>query len=345
MSNNNRRYNTKGRSRRRKKKIAMWMIAPLLILVLAVTSFAGYNLYKTKKMLEGAYVPIDGVDKTGKDLKDKETKDKPENLSILFLGLDESEKRGMSGGARTDAMILATFNEKEKTVKLVSIPRDSYVYLPTEGRNDKITHANAFGGVKGSIEAIEGLFDIPVDYYVRMNFYAFMDVIDALGGIQYDVPFELHEKNSEDVNNAVHLQPGNQTINGEQALALARTRKYDNDLERGKRQQELMMAVVKKSVSLGAVTKVDDAIDVVGENMITNLTFKDMMSFYKYISATQGLDVQTMQLEGADAYINRVYYFKLDDESVQNISKELKSHLGLNKNTNTAGTNEENSGS
>lgn len=148
--------------------------------------------------------------------------------------------------------MLATLNEKEKSVKLLSIPRDSYVYIPERGYSDKITHAHYFGGVSSTLDTVEELLDIPVDYYVKMNFDAFMDVVDALGGIDVDVPVTFTEQNSKDKAGAIHLEKGYQELDGEQALALARTRKIDNDIERGKRQQLIMQAIMKKqSLSKG----------------------------------------------------------------------------------------------
>src|SRR5699024_7653135 len=119
-----------------------------------------------------------------------------------------------------------------------SIPRDSYVYIPEVGYEDKINHAHAFGGHRATIDAVENLLDIPVDYWVKLNFNAFVDVIDAIDGIDVEVPYEFTESNSDDKRDSIHLFPGKQLVDGEEALALARTRKLDNDIERGKRQLE-----------------------------------------------------------------------------------------------------------
>ena len=84
---------------------------------------------------------------------------------------------------RTDALILTTFNVKDKSVKMVSIPRDSYVYIPEKGKKIKLHMPMSYGGTGPTIETVEELFDIPVDYFVKLNFNAFIDVVDALGGI------------------------------------------------------------------------------------------------------------------------------------------------------------------
>ncbi|MFP3422776.1 LCP family protein, partial [Bacillus sp. SIMBA_161] len=80
---------------------------------------------------------------------------------------------------RSDALVLATLNNEDKSVKLVSIPRDTYTFIPDSGYEDKITHAYALNGPRSTIESVEGLLDVPVDYYMTMNFDAFVDVVDA----------------------------------------------------------------------------------------------------------------------------------------------------------------------
>src|SRR5690625_7582504 len=133
------------------------------------------------------------------------------------MGVDSSEEREQAGPGRTDAMIFATLNKDSKSVKLVSIPRDSLVYIPEVGYETKINHAHAHGGTTAAIDTVENLFELPVDYYVKLNFEAFIDVIDTLNGIEMDVPYEFKEQDSTDKANAIHLMEGEQTLNGERS--------------------------------------------------------------------------------------------------------------------------------
>ena len=239
--------------------------------------------------------------------------------------------------------MLATLNNKTKTIKLLSIPRDSYVYIPYVGYEDKINHAHAYGGTLASIETIEELLDIPVDYYVRMNFNAFIEVIDALGGIEAEVPYAMLEKDEFD-RKTISLQPGLQTLNGQEALALARTRKQDTDVERGKRQQEILKAIITKVASVSSLTKYDDVIEAIGDNMKTNMTFKEMKSFISYLS--DGVPrIDSLTLQGYDDMSTGVYYYRLDEESFEETQYILKSHLGIisdSSNVSETPTNESN---
>lgn len=117
-------------------------------------------------------------------------------------------------------------------------------------------------------------------------------------------------------------------MDGRQALALARTRKQDNDIERGKRQQEIIKAIATKAASFTSISKYDDILSAVGNNMKTDMTFTEMKSFFSYL--TNGMPrIDTLTLEGYDDMSTGVYYYKLDQEALEETSHILKSHLGL----------------
>ncbi|MFJ5623498.1 LCP family protein [Peribacillus loiseleuriae] len=316
---------TKKRRKRKRKKLVAWFLVPLLLLLTVTgTAYGAYLYNKAAATIDNSYESIAPSSK-------REAKVDPDvdNTSILFIGVDDSEKRDYKESARSDALILATFNKKEKSIKLVSIPRDSYVYVPKKDRYTKITHAHAYGGPQVTVDTVEHLLDIPVDYYVRMNFYAFIDVVDALGGIEVDVPYEFKEQDSHDSAAAIHLKAGLQNLDGEEALALARTRKKDSDLFRGQRQQEILQAIVKKATTVHAVTKYPDIIEAVGDNMKTNLTFSEMKAFIEYATAGNNLSMENLQLEGVDGREDGMYVFKLDKDKLTDLQNILKQHLGL----------------
>src|SRR5699024_8633023 len=153
------------------------------------------------------------------------------------------------------------------------------------------------------------LFELPVDYYVKLNFEAFIDVIDTLNGIEMDVPYEFKEQDSTDKANAIHLMEGEQTLNGEEALALARTRKHVNDVGCAKLQLEIIHANEDKSVSGTAILKIDDLNDEVADNISTNLTSKDMKSLVAYGTSIGDLDIESFTVEGTDYKPSNTYYW------------------------------------
>jgi len=301
-------------------KIALFTF---FIAALAVAGYAFKLHNQAMTVLDRSYEPI--AKQEPKEIYVEPATDK---VSILLIGVDESEARQeREQHGRSDALVLATLNPKTKSIKLVSIPRDSYVYIPHVNYKDKITHAHAYGGTKASIDTVEQLFDIPVNYYVKMNFNAFIDVVDALGGVEVEVPYERIEKDEND-KNAIHLMPGFQRLDGRHTLALARTRKLDSDIERGKRQQMILQAMIKEATSITSITKYGDVINALGDNMKTDMTSKQMLSFIQYIKS--GLpEVDTITLTGYDDMSTGIYYYRLDEQKLEEVKQILKSHLGL----------------
>jgi LCP family protein required for cell wall assembly len=325
-------YNDKYRNRstvrkkKRKLKKRAFVVLALLIAFIAVGGYLAYLYITAGSVFSDAYED-DGREKS--DLREHAVHPKDDNVSVLIMGVDASNTRNNAESARTDSLMVATFNRNDKSVKLLSIPRDSYVYIPEVGYKTKINHAYAFGGTRGTIETVENLLEIPIDYYVKVNFEAFIDVVDAVNGVKVDVPYELREMDSKDKKDSIHLMPGVQELNGEEALALARTRKLDNDIERGKRQQEILGAVANKALSLGSVFKYDDMIHAVGNNMTTNMTFSELKGFIAYGTKGKNLNMESLTLEGRDYQPSNTYYWQLDEASLAKIKEKLKAHLEL----------------
>ena len=312
-----------------KKKLRKWIVSVLLVLTVFLIAGATYATSLYLKAESAADKAFENSDREKSDLREEIVDPKNDHVSILLLGIDENDKRKAREVARTDAMVFATLNKTDKSIKLLSIPRDSLVYIPEVGYEDKINHAHAFGGTEATIETVEGLLDIPVDYYVKLNFNAFVEVIEALGGITADVPYEFSESNSNDEKNTIHLLPGEQTLNGEEALALARTRKKDSDYMRGQRQLEIIDAIIDKAASVGSVFKYGDVIDALGDNMSTNMKFDEMKSFLSYATEGRNLNVEKFSLEGEDYWPDKIYYWQVDEMALEDTKDKLRTHLEL----------------
>ncbi|ENQ3079825.1 LCP family protein [Bacillus sp. WLY-B-L8] len=314
------------KKKRSKKRVFLWfLMTSVLFLVIGGISYSSFIYSKAKAVVSKSYAEIDKSDK-----RDTEVAPLKDNISILIMGVDESEKRKSQYGeaVRTDALLLATINKNDKSVKLVSIPRDSRVYIPSKKKLDKITHAHVFGGVESTRETVERFLNVPVDYYVKFNFESFIKIVDSLGGIDIDVPVTFTEQDSKDQAGAIHLEKGYQHLNGEQALALARTRKIDSDAMRGQRQQLVIETIIKKAVSVNSITKLSSLLDAVDQNLKTNLTFNDMMAITKNMAGTD-LKLEKIQVQGTDKRIKGIYYYQPDEQNVKEISKQLNDHLGI----------------
>ncbi|KOS26936.1 LytR family transcriptional regulator [Bacillus anthracis] len=330
------------RKYKRKYKKTTIISSLLAVLLFGGVGYGAYVYMKTSNLVQKSNVNLARGEKS--NLREKAVKPITNNVSILIMGVDESEVREKEydEAIRTDALLLATINKDDKTVKLVSIPRDTYTYIPVEKKKDKITHAHVYGFVKkgkdggpqASMDTVEKLLNVPVDYYVKFNFKSFTKIVDALGGIEVDVPVEFTEQNSKDEADAIHLKKGLQKLNGEEALALARTRHIDSDAMRGQRQQLVIEAILKKLKSVGSITKLEKIIEEINGQFKTNLTMDDMLSFYKYGANSS---IEKIQIQGDDLYLpngpngQRVYYYNPNKKDLQSLSNTLRTHLGLSE--------------
>ncbi|WP_414055995.1 LCP family protein [Macrococcus equi] len=305
------------------------IILILLSLSLAIipVSYAAY-LYSTTK---GAIDLSFSKNNDKSSLRDKAVDPSMDHISILFLGIDDSISRRENGQkasqARTDAMILATFDRSNKQIRLVSIPRDTLAYIPSVKQYDKITHAHAEGGPESSMQAVENIFNVPVDYYARVNMQAFVDIVDELGGIEFNVPFDIDEPTKLD-KGRIKVKKGKQLINGDEALALVRSRHVDTDLGRGKRQMQMIEAIVKKAKDTNSLSKLDDLVEIVGNNAKHNLTFDNITSLASYYTSND-IEFKQMQLKGTNYMYNGVYYYNPVFDHIYKITKLLRKDLQL----------------
>lgn len=312
------------------KKI-IWTIVIVLLLILIGAGIYIYSLYNTFD--EGVTSSYEPTDRERSDLREEDATVE-DSFTVLILGTDENEARAEKdnlGGDdfRTDSMILATFDKNSDDVKLVNIPRDTLAFIKTEGYFDKINHAHMYGGPSASMDSVEKLLNVPVDYYVRINMAGVVDIVDSVGGIEFDVPFDMNEPNQHD-NGRIELQAGVQELDGEEALAVVRSRRVDSDLGRGNRQMELVEAVLSKVKSSGGLTKIDDLIKVVADNTRHNFTAKDIRELASYY-AFNDISFESTQVRGTDYWTqgNGTYFYRADDEHLFVLSNTIRSILEI----------------
>ncbi|MDQ0298204.1 LCP family protein required for cell wall assembly [Salibacterium salarium] len=325
MADNAPRTRIRRRKTRTRRVLKIFMILGLISFVVLGT-LVGYFFWKFTTVAADTQDSLDRGEKSEK--REAAVDPQQDNISVLFLGVDDRD--GELEG-RTDAMILATFNKEDSSVKMTSIPRDSLVSIPGHGE-DKITHAHAFGGTDLAVQTVENMLDVPVDYYVKLNFEAFIEIINALNGIEVEVPFSFTEQDSEGNDNAIALEEGTQMLDGEEALAYARMRKQDprGDIGRGDRQEEIVSALIERGASISSVHNYDDVLDSVGDHMSMNLTVGNLVSFHNYIGSVDNID--QLQLQGSDVYYDDIYYYQLDPAVTDEVSQELRNHLELDDN-------------
>lgn len=220
----------------------------------------------------------------------------PDTFTVYISGIDTYG--GVQAKSRSDVNILAVVNTKKKELLLVSTPRDYYVeFSATNGAKDKLTHAGIYG-VEASIDALERLYDLSVDYYLRMNFTGFTELIDALGGV------EVYSEYDFTVANVMEYKKGYNQVTGMQALAFARER-YSfarGDYQRGENQMEVIRAVIKKCASPAILKHYGAVMEAVGDSFETNMPREQLEELVKTQASGEGSwKTDTFTVQGSDA--------------------------------------------
>jgi len=258
---------------------------------------------KDKKMKKAATSKIETAS-TGKDVT--------EPFTILLMGIDSTDEvLSKNAIANGDTLILITFNPKTLNATMLSIPRDSYVPIACwSGKpENKITHAAAYGN-DCMINTIEEYFDTKIDYYAKINFKGLVKLVNAVGGVEVDVPKELCTDDSSR-GQQVCIKAGHQTLNGEEALVFARNRKQlaNGTFGREEHQQEIIKALINKMKTITDVSKFMEILNTVSDNLDTNLTTKQILSFYNV-----GKDIVKRSLSSDDADLVNIQQLFLQGE-------------------------------
>ena len=254
-----------------------------------------------------------------------------EPFTVLLMGVD-SEKDGLNANAafNGDTLILITFNPKTLTTTMFSMPRDLYVPISCNGNRYNKINSSAAYGTSCVIGTVEELTDIKIDYYAKINFNGFIDLVDAIGGVDvdveqpdYDYYVEAHgygrlcESNQYRENDDEHLicmNTGMQHLNGIQALAYARNRHgfLESDLARNRHQQQIVEAIAKKAGKIKSYSDFEKILDSITNNVSTNMTKNQILSFYNILkdmvsNSLNGEDFVTIKKTYLETYSLPVY--------------------------------------
>lgn len=235
-------------------------------------------------------------------------------VTLLLLGLDYAdwESTDRVGPPRSDTMILLTVDPVGKTAGMLSIPRDLWVSLPGFEGEYKINTAHRFGeiyqipggGPGLAMRTIEALLGVPVNFYARVDFKAFEEFIDELGGIELDIPSQI-QVDPIGPGNTIVLEPGRQALDGATALAYARNRYTANDdFDRSERQQQVILAVQEKALQPGSLARLVARAPAIYQKLSagiqTNLTLQQMIKLAWLAQEIPAENIQHLQI-GNDA--------------------------------------------
>lgn len=238
-----------------------------------------------------------------------------EQVNILLLGVSEDITTKL-----TDTIILCTYNPQSQTAAMLSIPRDTFVGKSTSTAkgSDKI-NALYSKGVEKTVSAVENITDVEIDYYIVVNTNALIEIIDIIGGVEFDVPIDMkYDDPTQDLH--IDLKAGKQLINGQKAEQLLRFRhnndgssypaEYgDNDYGRMRTQRDFITATIKQSINIKNLFKANTITKTIFKNIETNMKKEDL---YKYIPAVANFNMENIvseQLPGESEKCNGLWFF------------------------------------
>ncbi|HEL2254793.1 TPA: LCP family protein [Streptococcus suis] len=300
-----------------------------LIYGASLLNFSTGTISKTYKQLDGEeeITPIDAT----------------EPLTILLMGvdMDQATRGGDWEGGRSDSMILVTVNPKTKETNMMSLTRDIMVEIAeangeSSGTVEKLNHSYSYGQAPMAIATIEKMMDITIDRYIEINMDGLVELVDAVGGIEVNntLGFPISISEHEPAYTSI-VQPGQQLVNGDQALVYARMR-YDDpegDIGRQRRQREVITAIIKKLLQLDGLTQYKKILTAISNNMRTNIeispaTIPSLLGYKDSVSK-----LNSYQLRGVDQMVNEIYYQLPTSEHLLEMQNILKKSIDLEEKT------------
>ena len=314
--------NKKNKKTKKKHRVLKSLLMIILILALLVGGFVLYSAYKNGWGVKGMIQTAIGQDET--KLEDLDP------FTVLILGVSEDISSEL-----TDTIIVASYNPKTQKATLLSIPRDTFVGT-NKNKATSYDKINALyqSSPQKALKAVNKITGLDITYYLVVRNNALVELVDAIGGVEFDVPIDMdYDDSSQDLH--IHLEAGWQTLNGKQAEWLVRFRhnndgssypsKYgDNDLGRMRTQREFIMAVAKQTIQLKNITKIGSFIDIFKDNVETNITNWSMIKDYiPYLVDFNTENIQAEALPGTTATYNRLSFFVHDEDETETLVEKL----------------------
>ncbi len=314
--------NKKNKKIKKKHKVLRVILILLVIIILFIGGFVGYSAYKNGWGVKGLIQTAMGQDE--EKLADLDP------FTVLILGVSEDISSKL-----TDTIIIASYNPKNQKATLLSIPRDTFVGT-NKNRATSYDKINALyqSSPQKALAAVNKITGLDITYYVVINNNALVELVDAIGGVEFYVPIDMdYDDSSQDL--YIHLEEGLQTLTGEQAEWLVRFRhnndgssyptEYgDNDIGRMRTQREFLTEVAKQTLQLKNITKIGSFVDIFKENVETNITNWSMIKDYiPYAIDFNTENLQAAALPGTTATYNRLSFFVYDEDETEALIDEL----------------------
>ena len=304
-------------------KILKIILSSLAIVILSAGLALGYKIAANPLDKANKKVDSNKIAEAKENLKATSPFTGDDPLHILLFGIDKTATTDMTeegNPTRSDVIMLLTIDPVSKRAQLLSLPRDTYVDIEGHKGKTKLGHAYAYCGEELAEKTVERFLEVSVDYYATVDYNAVRRLVDAVGGIEVDIPFDYTYEDTYVVPHLyINFKKGKQKLNGDDAVRYLRIRKiYENqDLDRIQTQQGFLMKLFDKLKSPRMIFKIPELIDLVMDNVETNLSYGQIAYLAK-----MGLDfdkdsIQMDTLVGENKRIGKLEYYVVDRESAR----------------------------
>ncbi len=244
-----------------------------------------------------------------------------DRVTVLLVGMDNRPNEKFMGN--TDSLIVASIDQKNKKMILLSVPRDTQVLLPGKGKEKVNALARLGKGIISTKEYIQELIGSPIDGYVMTNFQGFKNIVDSLGGITINVEKNMYYDTGDNKDRYIDLKKGTQRLNGTQALQYARFRNDElGDITRTSRQQEVLKAIVSEATEVRNLPKIPFLIPKIYQSIETDLNMSQLWSLSMVLKNRADYEVINQTLPGKFSIEEGISYWKVEPKnSTEMLSK------------------------
>ena len=257
-----------------------------------------------------------------------------EPVYVLLLGYSTDQ-----GLTLTDTIILTGYNPQTQKAFMVSIPRDTFVgsSLTRATSYDKINALYSNEGADDTVNAVEEITGVDIDYYVTVNTDALIEIVDILGGVEFYVPMDMkYDDRSQNLH--INLEEGLQTLDGKQAEGLLRFRhnnngttydsEYgDNDYGRMRTQRDFIMAVAEQTIVANDLSKLEEIVGTIFDNLVTDCPMSVILSYLTYVYDFDMDNLETNQVPGTSVLANDLWVFEYDEEETEEMMQTILEHF------------------
>ncbi|KYH34497.1 transcriptional regulator LytR [Clostridium tepidiprofundi DSM 19306] len=331
MSRIEKRKKQESKKRSRRKK-ATSFLGIFIVLLLVVSIFGAYIGYKLSKVNDNS-VDISDV-KGNKENGDyngenNDSSIKKDNfVNVLLMGVDIGTPGVAKSRKRTDTIILLNYNKLIDKVNLISIPRDTYVKI--NGKPNKINAVHVYGGVPALVETVEKLLDINIDYYAKIDYAGFRELIDAIGGVDMKINRNMYYDDPTQ-NLHIHFKKGTVVhLNGKKAEEFVRWRKNNDntglangDIGRISNQQLFINKVVDKIKSPEIIFKLPSILNIIPKYVETNMNIDEIIKYGTKLAKINMENIDMITLKGESGYLNGISYYFYDQSKNKDILKMI----------------------